>query len=76
VAEQLQRHRAKLVSALYEARADYGFAQAVRDGFMIPVESESASGYTPRHKFLLRNLDFSLDRAAAREKELLARYRR
>jgi len=70
--EQLQRHKVRLVSASYEAHAEYGFEQAVRDGFYMRIASESAAGYTPRHLWLQNSLKFHLDQTAAREKELLS----
>jgi len=70
--EQLQRHKVRLVSAFYEAHVEYGFEQAVRDGYYLPIASESATGYMPRHLWLQNSLKFHLDQTAAREKELLA----
>jgi hypothetical protein len=67
--EQLQRHRVKLVSALYEARGDFGIVQAVKDGYMLPVASESASGFVPKYLYLNINLGFALDCTVALEKK-------
>lgn len=35
----------------------YGYSQAYKNGFFIPIASESASGYTPKDKFLSENLN-------------------
>ena len=72
--EQVQRHKEKLNAAFFEATAEYGFEQAVRDGFYMRIASESATGYTPRYLWLQANLRFYHDQAIAREKELLVDY--
>ena len=45
--EQLQRYKVKVIDAWRESRADYGIAQAVRDGFYLQT-GEDASEYTPK----------------------------
>jgi hypothetical protein len=70
--EKLQTHRNKLLKALREARAEYGLEQALRDGYMLPLISESASGVVPKYKFLESNLKFSLAQIYEREQKLLA----
>lgn len=69
--EQLQRHRVRLLDAWRESTAQYGFSQAVADGFYVPVGSESATGYVPRHMWLSHNLNTAIDAAREREKFLL-----
>lgn len=58
--EQLQRHKVRLIDALRESEAQYGFAQAVHDGFYQIIECEYASGFTPRDMFLTKNLEYYL----------------
>jgi hypothetical protein len=70
--EKLRVHRDKLTAALKEARAGYGFEQAVRDGYMLPVASESASGFVPKDMFLEINLQTALKWVNEREQALIA----
>lgn len=70
--EQLQRYRVKVVDAWRESRADYGIAQAVRDGFYVQT-GENASEHTPTDLWLTQNLAFKLDEIDRREHELLSR---
>ena len=55
--EELQKYKVKIIDALREANAEYGYSQACKNGFFIPIASESASGYTPKDKFLSENLN-------------------
>lgn len=45
--ERLQKYRVKVIDAWRESRADYGIAQAVRDGFYLQT-GENASEHTPK----------------------------
>ena len=69
--EQLLNHRVKLIDAWRESKADYGMAQAVKDGFYKEVLNEYSSGYTPTDLWLTKNLETMLDRTEARINELL-----
>lgn len=69
--EQIQRHKVRLVDAWRESRGDFGFDQAVRDGFFKVLVSESASGYAPADFWLMRNLGTKLDEVIAKEAEML-----
>lgn len=69
--EALQKHKVKLLDAWRESKAEYGMAQAVRDGYYIQT-GENASEYTPTDLWLTQNLGTALDRAEAREQKLLA----
>ena len=53
------------------SRGDFGFDQAVRDGFFKVLVSESASGYVPADFWLTRNLGTRLDEVIAKEAEML-----
>lgn len=55
--EQLQRHRVRLIDALRESTAEYGFAKAVADGFYKQIASESAKGFVPADLWLAKNLE-------------------
>ena len=68
--EQLQRYRVKVIDAWRESRADYGIAQAVRDGFYLQT-GENASEHTPKDLWLTQNLVKKLDAIDLRERELL-----
>lgn len=46
--EQVQKHKVRLLDAWRESRAQYGFAQAVRDGFYRIVVDSCAQGFVPR----------------------------
>lgn len=59
--EQLLKHRVKLIDAWRESKADYGMAQAIKDGFYIEVLNEYSSGYTPKDIWLTKNLEVRLD---------------
>lgn len=68
--ERLQKYRVKVIDAWRESRADYGMAQAVRDGFYLQT-GENASEHTPKDLRLTQNLVKRLDAIDARERELL-----
>lgn len=67
--EQLQRYKVKVIDAWRESRADYGIAQAVRDGFYLQT-GEDASEYTPKDLWLTQNLTRRLDAIGRREHEM------
>ncbi len=67
--EQLQRYKVKVIDAWRESRADYGIAQAVRDGFYLQT-GEDASEYTPKDLWLTQNLTRRLDAIDRREHEM------
>lgn len=69
--EQLQRHRVRLLDAWRESKAEYGFVQAVRDGFFKVLESESASGYVPADMWLTHNLEWQIEKVEEAEDALL-----
>lgn len=68
--EQLQRYRVKVIDAWRESRADYGIAQAVRDGFYLQT-GENAAEYTPTDLWLTKNLSARLDEIDRCEMDLL-----
>ena len=70
--EQVQRHRVRLLDAWRESRAQYGFAQAVKDGFYKIVVDSAAEGFVPRDMWLTHRINCCLDQAAAREAYLLS----
>lgn len=65
--EELQKYKVKIIDALREASAEYGYSQACKNGFFIPIASESASGYTPKDKFLFKNLNLVFQKVYALE---------
>lgn len=67
--EQFQRYKVKVIDAWRESRADYGIAQAVRDGFYLQT-GEDASEYTPKDLWLTQNLTRRLDAIDRREHEM------
>lgn len=69
---QVQRHKVRLIDAWRESCAQYGFAQAVRDGFYRVVVDSGAQGFVPRDMWLTNRLNYCLDVATNREKELLS----
>ena len=68
--ERLQKYKVKVIDAWRESRADYGMAQAVRDGFYLQT-GENASEHTPKDLWLTQNLFKILDAIDKRERELL-----
>lgn len=70
--EKLQRHKVRLIDAWRESRADYGFFQAVRDGFYCAMRDIGAVGYTPVDKWLTQNLQLRLEDCEKRERYLLS----
>ena len=68
--ERLQKYRVKVIDAWRESRADYGIAQAVRDGFYLQT-GENASDHRPKDLWLTQNLAKRLDAIDLRERELL-----
>lgn len=63
--EKLRKHYVKLIDAWRESKAEYGFAQAVKDGFYKIIASESASGFSPADIWLTHNLEQRLHDAEA-----------
>lgn len=55
--EQLQKYRVKLLDALRESTAEYGYEQAVKDGYYRPMGDPGASGFSPRNIHLSTNLN-------------------
>lgn len=70
--EQVQRHKVRLLDAWRESRAQYGFAQAVKDAFYRMVVDSAAQGFVPRDMWLTDRLNHCLDQASAREAYLLS----
>ena len=69
---QVQKHKVRLLDAWRESRAQYGFAQAVRDGFYRVVIDSGAQGFVPRDMWLTDRINYCLDAAAQREAYLLS----
>lgn len=69
--EQIQKHKVRLVDAWRESQGDFGFSQAVRDGFYKVLESDSASGFVPTDFWFTHNLSIRLDEVIAKEAEML-----
>ena len=69
---QVQRHKVRLLDAWRESRAQYGFAQAVRDGFYRVVIDSGAHGFVPQDMWLTDRINHCLDAAAQREACLLS----
>lgn len=69
--EQVQRHRVRLLDAWRENQAQYGFSQAVRDGFYRVVIDSGAQGFVPRDLWLTDRLSDCLNAAFDREAYLL-----
>lgn len=65
--EQIQRHKVRLLDAWRESRAEYGFLQAVNDGFYRIVVDSAAEGFVPRDMWLTDRLNSCLNAAEARE---------
>jgi hypothetical protein len=75
--KKLQRHKIRLLDARRESTGEYyGFEQAVRDGFMVEIVSESAQGYTPKDMWLVHRLNCAYEECCRKEKELLEEIRR
>lgn len=60
-ADNLYKHKALLTDAFYSSRGDYGQVQLFKDGYVVPIASESASGFIPKDKFLFQSICFQLD---------------
>ena len=69
--KQIQRHKVRLLDAWRESRAEYGFLQAVNDGFYRIVVDSAAEGFVPRDMWLTDRLNSCLNAAEARETYLL-----
>lgn len=70
--EQVQRHKVRLLDAWRESRAQYGFEQAVINGFYRIVVDSAAQGYCPRDMWLIDRINYCLEAAEAREAYLLS----
>lgn len=69
---QVQRYKVRLIDAWRESRAQYGFSQAVENGFYKVVIDVGAEGFVPRDMWLTHQLLFCLEFATAREAYLLS----
>lgn len=69
--DQLQKHKVKLIDAWRHSKADYGFKEAVKEGFYLEIVDSGASGFSPRDIWLTHQLVARLDEIEARERELL-----
>ena len=69
--EQLQKHKVALIDAWRHSKAEYGFTEAIKNGFYKVVASEYSSGYTPRDIWLTQNLLTRLEETEKREKVIL-----
>lgn len=45
--ERLQRHKVRILEAARESEAEYGFSEAVHNGFYKIISSDSATGCSP-----------------------------
>lgn len=70
--EQLQAHRVRLIDAWRESRAEYGFSQAVKNGFYQRIASESANGFLPTDIWLTVNLNSRIETVCKRETYLFS----
>lgn len=70
--EQVQHHRVRLLDAWRESRAQYGFKQAVSNGFYRVIIDSAAEGFVPRDMWLTDRINYCLDQATAREAYLLS----
>ena len=69
--EQVQKHKVRLLDAWRHSKAQYGFKEAVKNGFYKMVASESANGYTPTDMWLTHQLNYAIDKAEERERQFL-----
>lgn len=69
--EELQKYKIKLLDAWRESRAEYGYWQAVENGYYKVISSESADGFSPKDLWLTANLQNRYDEANGKENELL-----
>lgn len=70
--EQLQTHRVRLIDAWRESRAEYGFSQAVKNGFYQRIASESTNGFSPTDIWLTVNLNSRIEAVCKREMYLFS----
>lgn len=70
--KQVQRHKVRLIDAWRHSKVDYGFEEAVKEGFYLKVVDSGASGFSPRDIWLTHQLVARLDEIEACEHELLS----
>ena len=68
--ERVQKHKVRLIDAWRQSKAQYGVEEAVKNGFYKMLASESASGYTPTDIRLTHQLNYAIDKAEERERQL------
>ena len=66
----LQRYRVDVLDAWRQSQAEYGYSQAVKDGYYIPISSESASGFSPVNIWLSENLSARFSEIESRLKDM------
>lgn len=54
--EQLLNHRVNILDAWRQSKAEYGYIEAVKNGFYKVISSDSAYGYSPTDIWLTQNL--------------------
>lgn len=59
--EQLQRHKVKMIDAWRHSKAQYGYIEAIKNGFYKMMVDSGASGYTPSDIWLTHQINNRLD---------------
>nr|DAK95456.1 MAG TPA: hypothetical protein [Caudoviricetes sp.] len=70
---ELQKHKVKLLDAWRESLAEYGYQQAVKDGYYKTILSDSANGFSPTDPWLSTNLCNCYNMTEKRENELFGK---
>mgnify|MGYP000522480346 FL=1 len=69
--EELQKYKIKLLDAWRESRAEYGYRQAVENGYYKVISHDPADGFSPKDLWLTANLQNRYDEASGKENKLL-----
>lgn len=59
--EEFLKYRVKIVDALRESEAEYGYEQAVADGYYVFVGDAGAVGFSPKNIWLTHELSQRLN---------------
>ncbi len=54
--ENFLKYRVKVIDALRESEAEYGYEQAVKDGYYVLVGDAGAKGFSPKNIWLTHEL--------------------
>lgn len=72
----IQKAKVCFIDCLWYLRGEHGYWESVKRGFLLAVECESASGFSPKDPYLEKNVHYLLNQLEQRERTLLKEEKR